>query len=37
MEATKNYKVKKTKGKSVLSKEDDKIYIVSKRYDVDTG
>ena len=37
MEATKNYKVKKAKGKSALSKEDDTIYIVSKQYDVDTG
>ena len=37
MEATKNYKVKKAKGKCALSKEDDTIYIVSKQYDVDTG
>ena len=37
MLVAKNYKTKKAKNKSVLTKEDDMIYIVSKQYNVDTG
>lgn len=37
MVTSKNYKTKKAKGKSSLSKENNIVYIISKQYDVNTG
>lgn len=37
MLTTKNYKMKKEKGKSSLIKEENIVYIVSKQYDTNTG